>query len=214
VAAAALALGCGSGSGGGDRHLIAALGDSITAGNPGYDPNPAARRAFHLGNDPQSQWEYWARRKYPDLEIRNCGVRSERTDEIVQRLEDCAIGADGIVIQGGINDLAQGVPLQATAANLSGMVKAAKGENLDVAIADVLPFNPGHPRSDRIIAAMNRRIEAIGRSEAVPVLPFHATLQDPSTPGTMKAQWTADGIHPSVEGYRRLGELAFRPPGD
>jgi lysophospholipase L1-like esterase len=28
----------------------------------------------------------------------------------------------------------------------------------------------------------------------------------------MKAEWTADGIHPSVEGYRRLGELAFEPP--
>jgi lysophospholipase L1-like esterase len=29
----------------------------------------------------------------------------------------------------------------------------------------------------------------------------------------MKPEWNADGIHPSVEGYRRLGELAFRPPG-
>ena len=25
----------------------------------------------------------------------------------------------------------------------------------------------------------------------------------------MKEEWTADGDHPSIEGYRRLGELAF-----
>jgi hypothetical protein len=30
----------------------------------------------------------------------------------------------------------------------------------------------------------------------------------------MRDEWTSDGDHPSVEGYRRLGELAFRlPPG-
>jgi lysophospholipase L1-like esterase len=29
----------------------------------------------------------------------------------------------------------------------------------------------------------------------------------------MKAEWThADGDHPSIAGYRRLGELAFRFP--
>ena len=138
----------GCGGGGGDRRLVAALGDSITAGNPGYDPNPAARRQFDLGDDARSQWEHWAQRKYPDLEIRNCGGRGERTDEIVQRLEDCALGAEAIVIQGGVNDLAQGLPAEAAAANLRGMVQAAREENLEVSLADVLPYNPAHPEAD------------------------------------------------------------------
>jgi lysophospholipase L1-like esterase len=29
----------------------------------------------------------------------------------------------------------------------------------------------------------------------------------------MREEWTSDGDHPSIEGYRRLGELAFRLPG-
>jgi hypothetical protein len=29
----------------------------------------------------------------------------------------------------------------------------------------------------------------------------------------MREEWTSDGSHPSIEGYRRLGELAFRLPG-
>jgi lysophospholipase L1-like esterase len=46
----------------------------------------------------------------------------------------------------------------------------------------------------------------------VPVLPFHDTLQDPERPGRMREDWTVEGDHPSQEGYRRLGELAFRLP--
>jgi lysophospholipase L1-like esterase len=206
-----LITGCGSGSGG-DRRLVAALGDSITAGNPGYDPSPVARRQLGLGDDARSQWEYWAQQEHPDLEIRNCGVRGERTDEIVRRFEDCVIGADAVVIQGGINDLASGLPPEVVLANLRGMVRAAKAENLDVALADLLPYGPA-PQADPVIDQLNRRIAAMGRSAAATVLPFHRVLEDPDHPGRMKPEWTADGIHPSVEGYRRLGELAFQPPG-
>ena len=42
------------------------------------------------------------------------------------------------------------------------------------------------------------------------MLPFYQTLEDPERPGRMRAEWTADGNHPSVAGHRRLGELAFR----
>jgi hypothetical protein len=28
----------------------------------------------------------------------------------------------------------------------------------------------------------------------------------------MREEWTPDGNHPSVEGHRRLGEVAFRLP--
>jgi lysophospholipase L1-like esterase len=48
-------------------------------------------------------------------------------------------------------------------------------------------------------------------AEHVPVLPFYSTLEDPARQGRMKEQWTSDGDHPSVEGYRLLGERAFQP---
>ncbi|HSD22696.1 MAG TPA: GDSL-type esterase/lipase family protein [Solirubrobacterales bacterium] len=183
----------------------------MTAGNPGYDPNPELRKQIGLGDDPESQWEYWAQREHPDLEFRNCGGRGERTDEIARRFEECVTGADAVVIQGGINDLASGFPPRAVLANLRGMVRAAKDGNLAVAVADLLPYGPA-PQSDRVIDELNRRIAAMAGDAGATVLPFHRVLENPNRPGVMKREWTADGIHPSVEGYRRLGELAFQAP--
>ncbi len=194
--------------------MIAAVGDSITAGNPGYEPNPGLRKTLGFGDNPESQWEYWAQRQYPDLQIRNCGVLGQSTHEIVQRFDQCIQGVDGVVIQGGINDIAQGLPVAATAANLRGMVRSAKELNLDVALADLLPLNVGNGRADSVIADLNGRIHRIAREEDVALLPFHEVLEDPAAQGRMKPRWTADGEHPSIAGYRRLGELAFRPPGE
>ena len=191
--------------------MVAAIGDSITAGNPGYDPNPELRRQLGLGDDPESQYEYWAEKEHPDLQFRNCGGRGERTGEIVRRFQECVSGADAVVIQGGINDLATGFSPQAVLANLRSMLEAANEESLDVAVADVLPYGPA-PQTDRVIDGLNRRIAAMARDLDAIVLPFHEVLEDRENRGVMKPEWTADGIHPSVEGYRRLGELAFQPP--
>src|SRR5262249_58369027 len=86
-----------------ERLVVAALGDSITEGSPEY----GARR----GGDETSQWEYWAARADPRLVFRNCGIYGQRTDEIAAPLDGCVSGAEILVVQGGINDIAQGPPL-------------------------------------------------------------------------------------------------------
>jgi lysophospholipase L1-like esterase len=170
-------------------------------------------RQAGVRRNPESQWEWWAAKEHPDLRFRNCGVRGERTDQIARRFDRCTEGADGVVIQGGINDLRDGIPAAVVLANLRGMIRRAKSLHLDVAVADLLPYGPA-PQADRIIDPLNRRIEGVARRAGVIFLDFHRVLEDPLHPGQMKPAWTADLIHPSVEGYRRLGELAFRPPGE
>lgn len=87
------------------------------------------------------------------------------------------------------------------------MVERGEQLGLEVLLADLLPWNNGHPLVDEPIAELNRLITAIGREESVPVLDFHDALEDPARPGLMAAELTADGYHPSIEGHRRLGEL-------
>jgi lysophospholipase L1-like esterase len=182
--------------------IVAALGDSITEGSPGYD----SRR----GGDVESQWEHWAALRDPRLEFRNCGIYGQRTDEILARLESSAHGADVLVVQGGINDIAQGREVEAAAETLRAMVVRGKALGLRVLLVDVLPWNNGWPDAEPKIRRLNELIGEIARDEEVQLLPFHDTLEDPERPGRMREGWTSDGDHPSVDGYRRLGELAFR----
>ena len=193
-----------------ERSRVAALGDSITAGSPLWDPDPGVRARLGAAVDGRSQWEWWAARANPGLEFRNCGVYGERAEEIERRLERSVAGADALVVQGGINDVAQRRPVEDAAAALRRMVRRGLEPGLRVALADVLPWNNGWPAAEAPILRLNELVQAIGAEEGVPVLPFHATLEDPERPGRMRPEWTDDGDHPSVAGYRRLGELAFR----
>jgi lysophospholipase L1-like esterase len=192
--------------------VACALGDSITAGSPGYDPDPAERGRRGFGDDPESQWEHWAALQDPRLEFRNHGIYGQRTDEIAARLENCAAGADVLVVQGGINDIAQGRPVEPAAGNLRWMVRRGRELGIGVVLADVLPWNNGWPGAESEIRRLNGLVHALAREEGVLLLPFHDTLEDPDHPGRMRAEWTAEGDHPSVPGYRRLGERAFRLP--
>jgi len=192
--------------------VVAALGDSIPAGSPYWDPDPDVRAQIGDELDEQSQWEYWAARKDERLRFRNCGVYGERTEQIAARFDVCTAGADVLIVQGGINDIAQGRDVEPAAENLRAIVRRGKEQGLRVAIANVLPWNRGWPRTEEPINRLNELIDELARDEGVPVLPFYTTLESPDAHGRMRDEWTSDGDHPSVEGYRRLGELAFGLP--
>ena len=190
--------------------VVAALGDSITAGTPLWDPDPALRSQIP-DPDERSQYGYWAERALPGTDFRNCGVPGEGTDEIEARLESCAEGADVLVVQGGVNDIAQGLAVDASARNLRDMVRAGKRLGLRVAIVELLPWNGGYPSAAAPIRRLNEMIAEIGREENVPVVEWYRILEDPRRPGRMRMRLTIDLIHPSVAGYRRLGEAVELP---
>ena len=179
--------------------VVACLGDSITEGSPFWD---SRRRR----GDPTAPWQHWAARRFPELELRNFGIWGERTDEIAARFDEAADGADALIVQGGVNDIAQGRPVEPAAATLRELVDRGRALGVPVAVCDVLPWKP---QAGEAIRSLNTLIGAFD----VPLLPFHDTLVDPVHPGRMKAEWShTDGDHPSRAGYRRLGEAAFRWP--
>jgi lysophospholipase L1-like esterase len=213
VLVALLLAGCGADGEGGDDGgtVVAALGDSITAGSPLWDPDPSMRGRAGDAANPDSQYERWAERRLRDARFRNCGVFGERTDQIARRLDECARGAEVLIVQGGINDIAQMRRVRTAARNLRRMVRRGKELGLRVALVEVLPWNNGYPFADSRIRRLNRAIRKIGREERVPVFRWYERLEDPERPGRMKAEWTIDGDHPSVEGYRRLAEVVELP---
>ena len=188
------------------RTVVACLGDSITAGSPLWDPDAVLRARIGDAADPASQWEHWAGLAAPRLRFCNHGVYGERTDEIAARLGVAVLGADVLVVQGGINDVVQRRPVEEAARNLADMVEDGLRRGLAVAIADVLPWNNGDATAAADIARLNALIHAAAGDLGVPLLPFHDTLADPERPQRMRAGLSDDGDHPSVEGHRLLGE--------
>lgn len=174
---------------------VAAIGDSITAGSPWDD-------------DPSVGWPAAAAEADPRLRFTVRAVYGKRTDEIAAWLDDVVGGADVLVVQGGINDIAQGRAVTDAAGNLSAMIRRGEELRLRVTVANVLPWNNGWPRAEPAIRELNALIARMG----VPVLRFHETLEDVERPGRMREEWTVEGDHPSVDGYRRLGRLAFQLP--
>ncbi|MBV8256193.1 MAG: SGNH/GDSL hydrolase family protein [Actinobacteria bacterium] len=188
--------------------LVAVVGDSISAGSPLWDPDPAVRARIPRP-DERSQWQYWAALADPRLQFRTSAVYGQRTDEIAARLDDALLrGAAALVVQGGINDVVQSRPVKDAAADLAAMVDRGRRAGLPVAVPDLLPWNNGDDRAAREILRLNELIRALPAD----LLPFHDTLADPDAPQRMREGLSDDGDHPSVEGHRRLGERAFRLP--
>ncbi|HEU5244359.1 MAG TPA: GDSL-type esterase/lipase family protein [Gaiellaceae bacterium] len=189
------------------RIRVAVAGDSISAGSPLWDPDPRVRARIPEP-DERSQWQWWAQRADDRLEFRTAAVYGERTDQIARRLDLVLNGADVLVVQGGINDVVQGRPVEEAARNIEAMLERGHAAGLALVVADVLPWNNGDARAAADIVGLN---VLIGQLDAT-LLRFHDTLADPADPGRMGAGLTDDGDHPSVEGHRLLGERAFRLP--
>ena len=190
---------------------MAVAGDSISAGSPLWDPDPAVCARIPAP-DERSQWQWWAAQLDSTLDLRNHGVYGERTDEIAARLDTAATGAAVLIVQGGINDVVQKRSVEDVADNLAEMVERGRRLGLAVALVDVLPWNNGDARAASDIERLNALIATAADALGVPLLPFHNTLADPDQPHRMRDAYTDDGDHPSVEGHRLLGERAFMLP--
>jgi lysophospholipase L1-like esterase len=191
--------------------VVAVAGDSISAGSPLWDPDPAVRAQI-AAPDERSRWQWWAARVDARLEFRTTAVYGERTDEIARRLDLVLPGADVLVVQGGINDVVQRRPVEEAAGNLEAMLERARAAGVALAVTDVLPWNNGDERTADEIRRLNAAIRELAATTGAVLLPFHDTVVDPADPSRMADGLTDDGAHPSLEGHRLLGEQAFRLP--
>ena len=193
--------------------VVAVAGDSISAGSPSWDPDPAVRARID-SPDERSQWQWWAARMDERLEFRTTAVYGERTDEIARRLDLVLAGADVLVVQGGINDVVQRGPVEDAARNIEAMLERGRGAGLALAVTDVLPWNNGDERAARgHRAASTPSSESSLRLRARRSFRSTTRLRIRPYPSRMAEGLTDDGDHPSIEGHRLLGERAFRLPG-
>src|SRR5437879_13349105 len=89
------------------RVTIVGLGDSTTAGTPGFR-SPLEAPPNGEGN-PESQYAFWMMRSHPDWIVLNRGVNGETAEEVRARLLRDALGARHayvVVLAGGYDNFA------------------------------------------------------------------------------------------------------------
>jgi lysophospholipase L1-like esterase len=189
---------------------IVALGDSTTAGTPGFlSPVEAPP---HGSGDVTSQYAYWLMQEHPGWEVLNRGVNRERTDQIAARFDRDVLAArpDVVVIVGGVNDIYDGWGAAHAIAQLRTMYERAHGAGIAVVAGTILPFNTATPLHHAMAHAVNDWIRSVreGTSGSFAVADTRAAVARPDDPDRLAS--TPDGLHPNVEGYRAMA-VALAP---
>lgn len=185
--------------------VIVALGDSTTAGTPGWKSGLEAPPAG--SGDETSQYGYWLMQAQPGWRVINHGVNGERSDQIRGRFERDVVdhAPRAVVILAGVNDVYQGREAQHVIEQLAAMYERAKRAGIAVVAATIVPFNTA-------TAGQNTRMHEInGWIREFATTSDHVTFVD--TRAAVAAADNADrlfespdDLHPSAAGYRRIAE--------
>ena len=182
---------------------LIALGDSTTAGTPGFR-SPLEAPPHGKGNV-ESQYAYWLARAHRDWRALNRGVNGERSDQIRARFARDVIeaGADLVVIIAGVNDIYQGRSAETVQFELEAMFDLARTASHDLAVVagTIMPFNTATLDQNRRMTAVNEWLrEYAERHPDVAYCDTRAAVSAPADPRRLLS--SPDDLHPSPEGYR------------
>jgi lysophospholipase L1-like esterase len=183
---------------------IVGLGDSTTAGTPGF-LSPLESPPGGAGN-PKSQYAYWMMQLHSDWVVLNRGVNGEDSAEILARFPRDVLqeGPDYVVILAGVNDVYRGRSVESAQRNLSAMYTGASAAGIRTVAASILPYNSMSRRQADTLRKLNLWIEKTAHESGTAFCDTHALTADPRNPNRLAT--SPDGLHPDVDGYRRMGE--------
>lgn len=184
---------------------IVALGDSTTAGTPGFlsplEAPPAGK------GDPTSQYAWWLKNLHPEWDVLNRGINGQRTDEIAGRFTRDVLAAapHAVVIIAGVNDVYQGLPASHAIEHLRTMYARAHEADIAVVAGSILPFNTATSDQNLRMREVNDWIRSHARGDArVHFVDTRSAAADRSNNDLLDE--SPDGLHPSPDGYRRVAE--------
>lgn len=177
-------------------------------------PKKGEKRVVFMGNSITAGWiqarpEFFASKPYI-----NRGIGGQTTPQMLVRFNQDVIDLkpEVVVILAGINDIAQNTgptTLEAIMDNISGMALLAKTHGIKVVLSSVLPafdfpWRPGLEPAGKVIA-LNAMIKKFAAENNMVYLDYFPALADKRN--GMKAAYSKDEVHPTVEGYKVMEPL-------
>lgn len=194
--------------------LIVALGDSTTAGTPFFkspievSPSGVNDAVPNRGSgDETAPFPYWMTKAHPDWTVLNRGVNGERSDQIAARFDRDVLRANPrfVVIIAGVNDVYQGRSAASVTEQLKKMYDLARNAKIPVIAGSIVPYNTATPEQNQRMHAINDWIRAEATRD--PNVTFVDTRKAAARPDNIDLLASSpDDLHPSIAGYRRMGE--------
>ena len=181
-------------------------------------PKPGRPRVIFLGD---SITDIWRLNEYfPDRDFINRGISGQITGQMLGRMESDVIRLQpaAIVVLGGTNDIARGIPLATIENNLTMVADLAEHYKIRLILSSVLPVSDYHRDSDpnnertrsrplATIANLNAWIRALCAKRNLTYLDYYSAMVDAA--GYLKADLSDDGLHPNSTGYRVMAPLVL-----
>jgi lysophospholipase L1-like esterase len=184
---------------------IVALGDSTTAGTPGFF-SPIEAPPFGRG-DETSQYAWWLMKAHPEWQVMNRGVNGERSDQIRARFSRDVVEVNPaiVIIIAGVNDICQGRPGGAVIDQLRAMYEAASEAGIRAVAGSIVPFNTATADQNARMHEVNAWICRYSQSDAnVTFVDTRRAVAAADNPDILAE--SPDGLHPTADGYRRMSE--------
>ena len=191
------------------KTTIVAMGDSTTAGTPGWKSRVEAPPSG--SGDETSQYAYWLMQAHPEWDVLNHGVDGERSDQIRGRFERDVVdrAPRAVVLIAGVNDVYQGREAQHVIEQLVAMYERATRVSIRVVAGTILPYNTATSEQNSRMREINEWIRRFATdTKNVDFADTRAAVAASGGPDRLSE--SPDGLHPSPDGYRRMAE-AIQP---
>jgi len=209
--------------------IFLCLGDSLTAGYPGYDPAPDGISKGY-GNY-NSQYEFWLKKlciEYieakgrkiveetsTDLLFVNKGIPGELTSNFLQRINYDLLSykpkPNYSIIIGGTNDLGWGIPNEKIFENIKKLHEISREFNI-FSIGGTIPpirMEQSNKAYNKRKIALNKLLRVYFNDNKIPFADLYIGMINEEA--NLKKEYAyIDGLHFSVEGYKQMGTTIFK----
>ena len=186
---------------------VLCFGDSLTAGTPGYEPG--------YGGDVRSQYGFWMLEEakkagYDDLQFTNRGVPGELASMMFSRFRRTLSEEeyDVVIIIGGSNDVGWGNEPVTIHASLNRLWELGIENSVTVIASTIPPIGSVYPTIQSAQQNLNELIISSEKPGIFIVDVFSALASRDRL--LLPVYDSGDGLHLSVEGYRKMGETIWK----
>lgn len=179
-------------------------------------PSSGEDRVVFMGDSITDGWNKKEGRFFPGKPYLDRGISGQTTPQMLIRFRPdvIALKPKVVVILAGTNDLAGNtgpMTVQATEDNLQSMAELAKVNGIRVVLSSIMPVCDYHrPQTEKRppakIIEINEWMKSYAVKNGFTYLDYYTPMLDDKN--MLKAELTADGLHPNDAGYAIMSPLA------